>query len=277
MSLRPVDVSRLEPLDPVQRARPDLVWVPISELVIDEAYQRPLQDKSWRQIREMAAVFDWAKFGACLIAPAGDGRWALIDGQHRTHAALLAGEAKVPCLAVNVSREEAARAFADVNSVRTGVSVFGLYRAARAAGELWAMRLAALETDTGVRIAQSNVSAVKRSGRTIYALGLLRKWASGDEYAVLRRAVEVGFASRHGAGKAIWSADCLGPWLGIVRDLGGVQDAALVQALDKVDFDAIERAVDALRDDTRFRAHTRKYLREVALRGKVRQQLGLSS
>ena len=116
---------------PTPKPPPDLAleWIPISALVIDTGYQRPLARENWNKINAIAAAFDWRFFTPVLVSPLGDGRYALIDGQHRSHAALRAGYDAVPALVVPMSRAHQASSFMAVNGAVTKVSMFHLYRA----------------------------------------------------------------------------------------------------------------------------------------------------
>ena len=89
--VRGVVHKKIEGVAPYAGPRPDLAWTPIGDIVIDDTYQRPLGEKNWRSIARIARAFDWGKFTPVVLAPCPDGRMALIDGQHRVHAAAAAG------------------------------------------------------------------------------------------------------------------------------------------------------------------------------------------
>lgn len=137
--LRPVAVPA--PLaDPVVRgARPHLGWVEIEKLRIDDRYQRPLQRHNWNAIRRIAQGFDWSLFTVVDIAPAGEGLFSVIDGQHRVHAAAMAGIDKVPVRIVTEPVAGQARAFMGINGNVTAITPFHVLRASLAASEPWAI------------------------------------------------------------------------------------------------------------------------------------------
>lgn len=129
---------------------PMLQWLPLDRLVIDEAYQRPLGRGNWKSIESIASNFQWSRFAPVLVAPIQGGLFAVIDGQHRTHAAALCGLTEVPAMVVQVGIEEQSRAFAWVNSQTVRVTMFHIYKAALSAREDWAVRSDAAVSGGGV-------------------------------------------------------------------------------------------------------------------------------
>jgi hypothetical protein len=123
-------------------AAPILGWLKIAELVIDDDYQRDLKPDNWRRIRKIADRFRWSRFSPVFVSPIEGGRYAIIDGQHRTHAAALCGFTEVPCQIVQMTREEQAASFAAVNGMVTKVTGYQILKAAIVAGEGWAIRAA---------------------------------------------------------------------------------------------------------------------------------------
>lgn len=67
----------------------------VADLVVDDTYQRPLS-MSWA--RKIAREFDEKKFGKPLVVRRPDGKYAIIDGQHRIWALRI----KWPNVAVTV-------------------------------------------------------------------------------------------------------------------------------------------------------------------------------
>ncbi|MDF3607736.1 ParB N-terminal domain-containing protein [Paracoccus sp. DMF-8] len=135
---RAIDVSGQPALEPADQAAPVLDWIPIRQLVVDDRYQRPLTRAGWQTIRRIAENFRWSRFSPVLVAPMPGALWAIIDGQHRTHAAAICGHDKVPCMSVHMDTAEQAQAFADVNGTVTRITVHHVFKAALAAGENWA-------------------------------------------------------------------------------------------------------------------------------------------
>ena len=153
MTLQPLDVSAFS-TPPVRDhgGRPTLLWVALADCGVDADYQRGLTPDSRKRIAAIAAAFDWSCFSPMLIAPAGGGRYAIIDGQHRARAALLVGEREAPAMLIDADIRGQARAFAAVNGSVTRMSPLALYRAARAAGDAQAIAVEAIAASAGVRV-----------------------------------------------------------------------------------------------------------------------------
>src|SRR5690606_23808708 len=63
---------------------PVLDWVDKSLIDVDPAYQRRPDEGRVARILDW---FEWSSFGAIVVAPSGDGRFHVTDGQHRLEAA----------------------------------------------------------------------------------------------------------------------------------------------------------------------------------------------
>lgn len=185
MSFRPIDISGEKPVAPPDMAAPILSWTPIEKLVVDDRYQRPLGPANWMAIRKIAASFRRSRFTPVLIAPIEGGLFAIIDGQHRVHAAALCGFPEVPAMAVHMSRAEQATSFAWVNGQVTRISTLNLYRAALAAGEDWAVRANAAVEAAGCQLMTFNASTKHKKPRQVYAVATIRSAiAAGRDDAV---------------------------------------------------------------------------------------------
>ncbi|MBX5001847.1 ParB N-terminal domain-containing protein [Rhizobium lentis] len=151
-----------------------LQWLDIADLVIDDRYQRELKAGNWKAIRKIAERFQWSRFSPVFVAPVEGGKYAIIDGQHRTHAAALCGIEKVPCQVVHMTLEEQAESFAAVNGTVTKVTVWQIFRAASAAKEPWALRLHEIASAAGCRVMESNASAKGKKPGEIYGVNRFR-------------------------------------------------------------------------------------------------------
>ena len=154
---------------------PMLQWVKIADLIVDDAYQRPLGPSNWKAIQKIAANFLWSRFNPLLLAPVEGGKFAIIDGQHRAHAALLCGIAEVPAVAVMVGLQEQSRAFAWINSQTIKVSPFHVFKAALSAGDDWAVRAAAAVSAAGCRLMTSHASSATKKPGEVYCVVLIRR------------------------------------------------------------------------------------------------------
>lgn len=175
---REIVVSDRDLLSPAQvdaGAVPELRWLAIDDLRVDEGYQRPLGPANWAAIRKIAKGFNWGKFTPVMAAPIVGGGYALIDGQHRSHAARMAGFTHVPAMIVVLSRGDQAASFSAVNGSTIAISAFHVYRAALTAGEDWAIRSRDAVAAAGCTLMESNPSFQNRKPGQVFSIVLIRK------------------------------------------------------------------------------------------------------
>lgn len=120
---------------------PMLQWIAIADLVIDERYQRPIAGEGVRNVGKIAASFRWSRFAPVVVAPVEGGRFAIIDGQHRTTAAALCGIQSVPCQVVIATAGEQADAFKAINGATTRMQPMAIHHAAVVAGDAEALAI----------------------------------------------------------------------------------------------------------------------------------------
>lgn len=206
---------------------PQVAWVKIADLLIDSRYQRPLAKGNETAIRNIARDFRWSRFSPLLVAPIEGGKYALIDGQHRAHAAALCGIESVPSMIVLVPCSEQAGAFIDINTRRIAVSGHSIYRAALTAGVDWAVRAEAAVTAAGCALMTYNANTKTKKPAQIYAVALIRKLIeAGHDAAVtagLRALVEYDPES-----VANFDSALLTPWLWAIASDERFQTADLV-------------------------------------------------
>lgn len=174
MTYRRIDVAGEARRAGPSGTAPDLEWVPVSALVINEAYQRPIEGRGWRTIRRIAENFDWGRFSPLLVSRIEGGAFAVIDGQHRSHAAAICGIEAVPALVVDLTEQEQAAAFSWVNGTVTQLTQHQIYRAALAALEPWALQCEAAVKRAGCRLMTANASAKDKQGGEVYCIKLIR-------------------------------------------------------------------------------------------------------
>jgi RNA polymerase sigma factor (sigma-70 family) len=174
--IRSFDVSQFNPVVPATDPGPvpELLWLRISDLRIDERYQRSVLGKGMTNIRYIATNFQWSKFTAVCVA-----RWEgidyVVDGQHRTYGAALRGLERVPCLVMRAPPEVAADAFAAINGRTTAIHALNVWGARVAAGDPEAVALDKACRAEGVLIKRYPVPVLKmRPGQTV-ALGALQR------------------------------------------------------------------------------------------------------
>jgi hypothetical protein len=136
-TLRPIDASNYAAIRIPESfgPAPELRWLAIADLVVDPAYQRDIALVGRGNVRKIAQSFDWTKFAPIVVAPVEGGKYAIVDGQHRTTAAKLCGHDQVPAAIIAADRRTQAAAFRAINGTVTKLSSMQLYHASLAAGE----------------------------------------------------------------------------------------------------------------------------------------------
>jgi hypothetical protein len=104
-----------------------------------EGFRRHATNLNRRHVDRIARAFSWSCFAPVVVSPVAGGKFAIIDGQHRTTAATLVGFDSVPCQIVIAAKEEQAAAFKAINGTTTPISVMALHAAALVACEPWAV------------------------------------------------------------------------------------------------------------------------------------------
>lgn len=96
---RKIDISDFEKIAAAMNPgeRPKFAWIEIDKLVIDDGYQREMTKHSRKTVERIASAFNWACFEPPIVASIGGGRFAIINGQHRTTGAALCGLNKGGC------------------------------------------------------------------------------------------------------------------------------------------------------------------------------------
>ena len=90
--MRPISIEGFEkPKSVSAGAAPMLQWLKITDLVVDPAYQRPIIGKGRQNVDRIAREFSWSCFAPVVVSPVAGGRFAIIDGQHRTTSAAIVG------------------------------------------------------------------------------------------------------------------------------------------------------------------------------------------
>jgi hypothetical protein len=244
-TLRPIVVARPGEVIAIRGERPNLGWVEIDRLRIDDRYQRPLNRHNWDAIGRIARGFDWSLFTVVDIAPVGEGLFSVIDGQHRVHAARMAGIDKVPVRIVTEPVTGQARAFMGINGNVTAITPFHVLRASLAAGEPWAVAADQAIARAGCRLMTSNASAVTKQPGEVYAVQWVRGLVDRDgdisrqALGVLQTALTSLRASTEGAANpAAWTHVCLRAWFVAVEGLDDWTEApaaaaALTRFLDR--------------------------------------------
>lgn len=251
------------PLDAAPGVAPMLQWLPVASLRVDDSYQRDLKRENWTRIRKIAAGFRWAYFSPVFVAPIEGGLFAVIDGQHRVHAALLCGIESVPCQVVQMTTAEQAAAFAAVNGAVTKITTWNVLRAELAAGVPEAVKCAEICAAAGCALMTTNGTAADKQPGEIYAVKMIKRMVAAGHEAPLLLALSGLRKSKFGQSPEAFSNEILRPFLEAVADrpwlvMGRVSLAAFCDdfdfyaALDRVDGVIKLKRREGFRDLSRF-------------------------
>jgi hypothetical protein len=180
--------------------RPKLAWVEISKIRVDDNYQR--QVKGGR-VAQILRDFNWAHFGAVMLAEHEDGTYTVYDGQHRVEACRQHPQiTEVPAMIVTFDESYAeAGAFLGVNVNRSAITTVERYHAGIEAGDKQMMAVCAVLEEAGCEVVAAGkhspapnrtaaVAAIARTiklygdGATVLAIQTLRKAWPKDSKAL---------------------------------------------------------------------------------------------
>lgn len=132
---------------------PAFEWVDPVSLMVDEAYQRQLSERSLELIRKIVANWDWRRFKPPVVTRSELGL-VVIDGQHTAIAAATHPDVgQIPVMVVETaSAAEQARAFVGHNRDRLGITQMQVHFAAVAAGDEDALTIDQVCQRAGVRL-----------------------------------------------------------------------------------------------------------------------------
>jgi hypothetical protein len=150
--VRAMQVSGIEP-QASDAPKPTFEWVDPAILLVDEAYQRNLSDRSITLIRKIVGDWDWRRFKPPVVAKTGDG-YEVIDGQHTAIAAASHPDIDtIPVMVVDAAEQsDRAAAFIGHNRDRIAITATQLHVAAVAAGDPEAMTVQAVCERAGLKI-----------------------------------------------------------------------------------------------------------------------------
>jgi hypothetical protein len=254
-----IDLTGFKPATLPRGARPEMMWVRLADCVIDRRYQRPLTGKGRSAIQRMANGWSWMRFQPIVVAPLDDGRLAIVDGQHRAHAAALCGLSTLPAMVVQMGFEDQARGFAAMNRDRITLQPLQLFHADLAVGDVNAVAVRDAVEAAGCRIATSLPSAAFRVPGTVYALSVIRRMVRQSEAPAVTIGLSAIRRSEAGALPGAYDGNLLAIWLpALARDQRFLRlDLASV-------FDGI--CFDTLRDAARREWHrTGRAARQIAI------------
>jgi len=186
--MRPISAEGFEKLKSVSPgAVPMLQWLKIADLVVDPAYQRPIVGNGRRNVDRIAREFSWSCFAPVVVSPVEGGKFAIIDGQHRTTSAAILGFESVPCQIVIAARNEQAAAFKAINGTITPISQMALHAASLVANERWAVQIAHVCACAQVELLRYPVPTNKQAPGQTMAVGAIAQCVKryGEETLIM--------------------------------------------------------------------------------------------
>jgi hypothetical protein len=244
MTVRPISTEGYEKPESVAAgAVPMLQWLKIADLVVDSAYQRPITGKGRLNVDQIARSFSWSCFSPVVVSPVEGGKFAIIDGQHRTTAAAILGIECVPCQIVIAAREEQAVAFKAINATTTPISQMALHAAALIAKEPAAIQIAHVCACADVELLRYPVAVDKqRPGQTMAAGAIARCLERYGEATLIAALQCVTRTSNNKTGAL--SARMIKALCAVLHGNSGWLDqrATLLEAFDSIDLMAIQKA-----------------------------------
>jgi len=150
-----------------------------AELLVDEAYQRTISERSLELIRKIVAQWDWRRFKPPVVArtPMPDGGEGLVvlDGQHTAIAAATHPlVTRIPIMVVEAAdRAAQAKAFVGHNRDRLGITPMQMHQAAMAAGDEDALTVDQVCQRAGVTILRNTPgNGVFKAGDTVAVIAI---------------------------------------------------------------------------------------------------------
>ncbi len=273
MAIRKIDISKMQPVSTKVKGEPEVAFVAIADMIIDERYQRTMERNGLRNIRAIAENFEWAKFSPVMLARREGGQYAIIDGQHRTHAAALCGITEVPAMVSNLTIEQEAAAFSWINGAVTKLSQNQIFKAALAAFEPWAVQCDAAVARAGCRLMPYNASTASKRPGEVYCITTVRRFVNQGHAAQLATVLMGVRASRVADQAPYYNAFGLGALVPAVIETGVTRSAAVTSFLDAHNLEKTAMMVHRVQEMPENRGKTFKGLFADSVKALLRQHM----
>lgn len=159
----------------------------------------------------------------------------------------MAGFDRVPAMVVDIVPRQQAAAFAAINSQRTAVSAFHIFRAALVSGEPWAHAAARACDDAGCRLMTSAASTKNKKPGQIYAVGLVRDHVLAGRGAIVTLVLSAIQGSRRHDDFLLYQSRILRPLLAVLSGEKPVPLPFLERFISDVDLIRARNTVGDLR------------------------------
>jgi hypothetical protein len=172
-NVRLVDIDRA----PVPKADPYVTALPVADLFADYTYQRELDE---HRVARMVKTYDPALVGIIEVSKRDDGRYAILDGQHRwaaekDHSFDRTGSPHIACrVHTGLTVADEAKLYHQLNTTRRTLTGWDRWLARRAAGDTDVLAIDTCALEHGYTIAMrggDNILRATRTCETIVNLG----------------------------------------------------------------------------------------------------------
>lgn len=235
MTLETIDVTGFKAAVLADQPQPMMIWAELSDLVIDRRYQRNITAAGRSAIQRIANGFDWRKYQPILVAPTEGGKLAVVDGQHRAHAAALCGIEKLPAMTVPMTPTQQAAGFAAINRDRIRMDAHMIYRAELAAGTQWALDCKSTLEAANCELATSNSSTTNKRPGVVYAVNLIRKMVQNGEAEAITAGLRAIRESESGDHIESYGGPILSIWLPAIAMNQRFMSLDLASIFDSID------------------------------------------
>ena len=156
---------------------PELKWLPKDVFIVDQKYQRNTDStRSRAVIEKIVESFRWARFQPPSVMPGPEGKYIVIDGQHRIAAALRRSDVtKIPVYVIEkMSIEDQAMNFVAINRDRAQLHPLAVYKALLMMADPMALQIKAACEEAGITIAKQPAINGLTSPRETAAVGSIK-------------------------------------------------------------------------------------------------------
>lgn len=235
--------------------------IPLTDLFVDEVYQRPLSTFAKR----ITEHYDPAMVGTLIVSDRGRKGFAVIDGQTRMVGMETVGEEVAPCLVYEgLSRKQEAELFARLQTERRGMATWIRFRAALVSGSAEAAAIAALATAEGFKVAGDGD---EKGIRSIAAL----EWLYRNDPELMRRVLAI-VREAWGIPDATTTktdtrvrGDILQGIGRFLRDTENADEDRLIRNLSAVDADNLRHRANALREGSGSAGNYSMFIRDALM------------
>lgn len=155
--------------------KPTLEWINVDEIDIDRNYQRDVHPAL---VKKIALNFNWANFQAPTLVKRPNGKYMVVDGQHRVAAAALHPQiTQIPVLVQETDGEieQEAKSFVAINTNRRNINQIEKYHAALTAKDADALLMKQVVESVGCKIVDYHGQTSPRATSAVVRLSTIIK------------------------------------------------------------------------------------------------------